>query len=63
LSAQGTAAAITLDGVTPFGIAWGSFELSATIDDAGVLSAGTLQITGTAAALGFNSGTLLVGEV
>lgn len=42
----------------------GMFTLSATVDSAGVLSAGgTLSITGTNAALSYNSGTLLTGNL
>lgn len=44
-------------------IAGGSFDLSASIDNTGVLSGGTLAIGGTIAGLGFNSGTLLTGNL
>lgn len=44
-------------------IAGGSFDITANISNAGVLSAGTLTIGGTVAAQGFNSGTLLTGTL
>ena len=37
--------------------------LTATIDDFGVMSSGSLSILGTAPGLGFNSGTLLTGTL
>jgi hypothetical protein len=40
-----------------------TFNLSATIDSAGMASGGSLIIGGTVAALGFNSGTLLTGTL
>jgi hypothetical protein len=39
------------------------YSLSATIDNSGALISGTLQIGGTVAALGYNSGTLLTGSL
>jgi len=42
-------------------IAGGTFSLTASIDNSGVLSGGSLVITGTTA--GFNSGTLLTGSI
>ena len=42
-------------------IAGGTFSLTASIDNAGVMSGGSLTITGTT--LGFNSGTLLTGSL
>jgi len=41
----------------------GGFTLSAEIDELGVLSSGTLAITGTVVEHGFTSGTLLVGTL
>ncbi|WDE07684.1 PEP-CTERM sorting domain-containing protein [Thalassomonas viridans] len=42
-------------------IAGGTFSLTASIDNSGVLSGGSLMIMGTTA--GFNSGTLLTGSI
>jgi len=39
------------------------FNLTAFIDEFGTLSGGTVTITGTVAKLGFNSGTLLTGDL
>lgn len=47
----------------PHGIADGTFDLAATIDLDGTLLGGSLIIGGTIPALGFNSGTLLTGNV
>lgn len=44
-------------------IAGGSFDINATIDDAGIAAGGDLTIGGTIAGLGFNSGTLLTGTL
>jgi len=41
----------------------GSFNLSATVDDTGALSGGTVSITGTIGSLGFSTGTLLTGNL
>ena len=41
----------------------GTFDLDATISNSGVFSSGTLSIGGTVATLGFNSGTLLTGNL
>lgn len=52
------------DGIgSPFGIDNGTFELDATIDSLGLLSGGSMQIGGTIPGLGFNSGTLLTGDI
>ena len=45
------------------GIFLGSFNLNVAIDNAGNASGGSLRISGTIAALGFNSGTLLTGTL
>lgn len=64
LLASGFALRLDDDGsVPPEDIVGGSFDLTATINDSGVLSAGSLTIGGTVAALGFNSGTLLTGNL
>lgn len=42
---------------------FGTFVLSATIDNDGNLVGGTIEITGSIAALGYNSGTLLTGNL
>ena len=44
-------------------VAGGTFDLSATIDEFGVATGGTLVIDGTVASLGFLSGTLLTGTL
>lgn len=41
----------------------GSFSVVATIDSTGAISGGTVTITGTVPVLGFNSGTLLTGDL
>ena len=51
-------------GGTDYPVTGGMFTLSATVDSAGVLSAGgILSITGTNATLSYNSGTLLTGNL
>ena len=63
-TASGFAMTLDDDGsVPPEDIAGGSFDLSASINDTGLLASGTLAIGGTVAALGFNSGTLLTGNL
>jgi hypothetical protein len=64
-TASGYALEFDDDGVgAPHQIASGSFELTATINASGVLqTGGTLAIVGTVADLGFNSGTLLTGNL
>lgn len=56
LDDDGVAPNISLD-------APGNFGISATIDGSGALSAGTITITGTIASEGYNSGTLLTGDL
>ena len=52
------------DGIGPVApIADGTFGLTATIDDGGILSGGTIAIGGTINAMGFISGTLLTGDI
>ncbi len=64
LTATGTASTFEDDGVGPaIGVDTGSFDLFASIDNSGVLSAGTLSIGGTIATLGYVSGTLLTGTL
>ncbi len=65
LTGVGTAGTFDLDGVAPaeHNIAGGGFNLDVTVDAGGVASSGTLTITGTIAALGANSGTLLTGTI
>lgn len=62
--ASGFALEFDDDGVGfPHGVDDGTFDLAATIDLAGTLLGGSLLIGGTIPALGFNSGTLLTGNV
>ena len=63
--ASGFALEIDDDGVGPaIPVQNGTFDLTATIDDAGSLGpGGTLAIGGTVPSLGFNSGTLLLGDL
>ena len=52
------------DGTTLHTIIGGGLNLSAPIDNLGVLtSTGSINVTGTIAALNFNSGTLLTGTL
>jgi hypothetical protein len=63
-SASGFALELDDDGSVPAeAIADGIFNLSATIDATGALGGGALTIDGTVASLGFNSGTLLTGNL
>ena len=63
-SASGFALELDDDGSIPSEtIAGGTFDLSASIDASGLLASGTLDIGGTVASLGFNSGTLLTGDL
>jgi hypothetical protein len=62
LTASGTAVNIDDDGTTE-AIAGGSFSLNATIDSSGAMSSGSLTVSGTIASLGYNSGTLLTGDL
>ncbi|MGH0037745.1 MAG: PEP-CTERM sorting domain-containing protein [Myxococcota bacterium] len=64
LSLDGFALELDDDGVgTALPITSGSFDLVATIDGAGNLSAGSLTIGGTVPDIGANSGTLLIGTL
>lgn len=64
LSANGFALEIDDDGSgPPEAIAGGTFDLTATIDNTGNLIGGTIAVGGTVATLGFNSGTLLTGDL
>jgi len=64
LTANGTALEMLIDDTpTIEAIVGGSFDLTAAIDDSGLLSGGSLTIGGSIAALGFNSGTLLTGTL
>ncbi|MHC4696042.1 MAG: PEP-CTERM sorting domain-containing protein [Planctomycetota bacterium] len=63
---EATGSALQLDddgSVPPEDILQGSFDLSATIDEAGILKSGSLTIGGVVPSLGFNSGTLLTGDL
>ena len=64
-SAEGIAEGLDLDGLAPpdHHIHAGTFAVSATIDDGGVASDGSLQIGGTIGTLGAVSGTLLTGTL
>jgi hypothetical protein len=61
-TADGLAVNLNDDG-SPDLISGGNFSLSASIDDTGTLAGGTLSVTGTIAGLGYNSGTLLTGNL
>lgn len=62
--ANGFAEELDDDGSIPAeAITNGTFNLDATIDAAGSLAGGSLTIGGTVATLGFNSGTLLTGDL
>jgi hypothetical protein len=63
-SANGFALELDDDGSVPAeAITGGTFDLTAFIDGSGSLSSGSLTIGGTVASLGFNSGTLLTGNL
>ncbi len=52
------------DGSGPvMGIVGGTTDIIAAIDDLGTLGGGTVTVNGTIASLGFNSGTLLTGDL
>ncbi len=52
------------DGSGPaMGIAGGTTDIIATIDALGTLGGGTVTVNGTVTSLGFNSGTLLTGDL
>lgn len=63
LSAMGFALEINHGGLMNADITDGLFTLDAVIDDAGNMSAGSFSITGTVAALGYMSGTVLTGTL
>ncbi len=66
LTADGDASTIDDDGVGgPIGIdnGFGGFSLAAEIDESGNLVGGTFSISGEVPSLGFNSGTLLTGDL
>lgn len=64
LLASGFALTLDDDGMGPAeNIAGGSFELELSIDENGVFGGGTLEIGGTIASLGYNSGNLLSGTI
>lgn len=64
LVANGIALELNDDGSVPAeGILNGAFDLTAAIDAAGNLTSGSLTISGSIASLGFNSGTLLTGDL
>ena len=64
LTASGFALELDDNGVPPtVPIDGGSFSLSATVNDAGTLLAGSLTIGGTIPSLGAVSGTLLTGTI
>ena len=63
-TASGFALELDDDGSVPAeAITGGTFDLTAVIDGSGTLSSGSLSIGGTVASLGFNSGTLLTGNL
>lgn len=63
-TARGFALSMDDDGSVPAeDILSGAFILTATIDGSGAFSGGSLTIGGTIASLGFNSGTLLTGDL
>ncbi len=56
--------AFTLDdGSGPVGIDSGTTSITAGVSDSGTLSGGTVTVNGTIPSLGFNSGTLLTGDL
>ncbi len=64
LTVSGFALGFDDDGVgSAIDIAGGSFDIMANIDNAGNLLGGTVSIGGAVAELGFNSGTLLTGNL
>jgi hypothetical protein len=63
LTASGFSSDFAFPSGTTTVITGGTFDLSASIDIAGTLSGGSLDIGGTIAGLGFNSGTLLTGNL
>ena len=63
LTASGFANQFTPQVGAPENIAGGTFDISASIGFNSLTAAGSLNIGGTVAALGFNSGTLLTGTL
>ena len=63
LSASGFALEIDVDGGPTIAITSGTFDITASIDNSGNLLGGTFEIGGTIADLGFNSGTLITGDL
>jgi PEP-CTERM motif len=62
--ASGFALEMDDDSIAPTeSISGGLFSIGATIDGSGLLGSGTVTIVGTIANLGFNSGTLLTGNL
>jgi PEP-CTERM motif-containing protein len=62
--ASGFAMEMNDDSIAPTeAISSGLFSIGADIDDSGLLNSGTVNIGGTIANLGFNSGTLLTGSL
>jgi len=63
-TAEGTPLEFDDDGIgAPEIISNGTYDITATIDDFGNASGGSLTIGGTIASLGFTSGTLLTGDL
>ena len=63
-TADGTPLEFDDDGIgAPEIISNGTYDITATIDDFGNASGGSLTIGGTIASLGFTSGTLLTGDL
>lgn len=63
-TANGFSSDLDLDGLAPPDYAldaFGSYSVTATVDENGELLGGSITITGEITALGFNSGTLLTG--
>lgn len=63
LVANGTALEIDNGGISPEAILGGTFDLTSAIDAIGMLTGGSLSIGGTIPSLGFDSGTLLTGDL
>ncbi len=63
LVANGIALEMDNGGVSPEAILGGTFDLTSAIDASGMLTGGSLSIGGTILSLGFDSGTLLTGDL
>ena len=63
LTASGFANVLTPPGSPAGNIAGGTFDIIASIQENALTASGSLNIGGTIAALGFNSGTLLTGNL